>query len=144
MTFKKKDKKKLTSIKMTFFRRTAGCTLFDHKRNEKTLEELKVEPVDEKLRRYKWNWLQHVTRRNNSRMPKIMLSYRPNGWRRFGRLLKRLLCKDETGLLRPNARWIMMVMCCHKPTYIPSSDFSPTFQILYFYLCVAWHSLQCR
>jgi len=53
LTFKKKDKKKLTSIKMTFFRRTAGCTLFDHKRNEKTLEELKVEPVDEKLRRYK-------------------------------------------------------------------------------------------
>ena len=38
---------------MTFFRRTAGYTLFDHKWNEKTLEELKVEPVDEKLRRYK-------------------------------------------------------------------------------------------
>jgi hypothetical protein len=32
--------------------RTAGYTLFDHKRNQ-ILEELKAEPVDEKLRRYK-------------------------------------------------------------------------------------------
>jgi hypothetical protein len=33
-----------------FFRRTAGYTPFDHKRNEGILEEMKVEPVDEKIR----------------------------------------------------------------------------------------------
>ena len=33
-------------------RRTAGYTLFDHKRNEEILEELEVEPVDKKLREY--------------------------------------------------------------------------------------------
>jgi len=56
------------------------------------LEELIVEPVDEKLRRHKSNWLLgHVTRTNNNRMPKIMLKCRPNGRRRLGRLLKRLL-----------------------------------------------------
>jgi hypothetical protein len=52
----KKDKK-WTSIYMKFFRRTAEYTLFDHKRNEEILIELRVEPVDEKLRRYKSNWL---------------------------------------------------------------------------------------
>jgi hypothetical protein len=62
----------------------AGCTLFDHKRNEEGLEELKVEPVDEKQRRYKSNWLQQATGLNN-RMPKAMLNYRPNGRRRLGR-----------------------------------------------------------
>jgi hypothetical protein len=36
---------------MKFFRRTAGYTLFNHKRNKEILEELKLEPVDEKLRR---------------------------------------------------------------------------------------------
>jgi hypothetical protein len=36
---------------MKFFRRTAGYTLFDLKRNNEVLEELKLEPVDEKLRR---------------------------------------------------------------------------------------------
>jgi hypothetical protein len=37
---------------MKFFRRTAGYTLLNHKRNKEILEELKLEPVDEKLRRY--------------------------------------------------------------------------------------------
>jgi hypothetical protein len=46
------------------FRRISGYTTFDHKRNEEILEELKVEPFDEKLRRYKSNWLRHATRTN--------------------------------------------------------------------------------
>jgi hypothetical protein len=57
--------------------RTIRHTLFDHKRNEELLEGLKVQPVDEKLRRYISNWLQHVTRMN-SRMPKIRLNYKSN------------------------------------------------------------------
>jgi hypothetical protein len=40
---------------MKFFRRTAGYTIFDHKRNEEILEELKIETVDEKLISYKSN-----------------------------------------------------------------------------------------
>ena len=50
---RKNDKTKLTTVEMKFFRRTAGYTLYDHKRNLVILEELKVEPVDEKLRRHK-------------------------------------------------------------------------------------------
>jgi hypothetical protein len=38
---------------MKFFRRPLCYTLFDLKRNEEILEALKVEPVDEKLRRCK-------------------------------------------------------------------------------------------
>ena len=34
----------------------------DHKRNDTILEELKIEPVEEKLRRYKSNWLQRTIR----------------------------------------------------------------------------------
>jgi hypothetical protein len=52
--------KRLASIERKFFRRTA---LSDHKRNEETLEQTKVETADEKLQRYKSNWLRHVTRR---------------------------------------------------------------------------------
>jgi hypothetical protein len=40
---------------------------------------------------------------NNNMMPKVMLNYRPNGGKRLGRLLKRLLDEAETGLLRPNS-----------------------------------------
>ena len=66
---------------MEFFRRIAAYDRTDHRRNEEILEELKVEPADEKLRRYKSSWLRHATRMNNSRMPKLMLNYRPNGRR---------------------------------------------------------------
>ena len=69
---------------MTNFRRITGNTIFDNKRNEEILEEMKVEPADEKLKRYKSNLLRHVTRMKSNRMPKIMLNYRPNGRRRLG------------------------------------------------------------
>jgi len=50
----------LTAIVITFFRRTTGYSLFDHKRKEEIWEEMKVEPVYT-LRRYKHNRLRHVT-----------------------------------------------------------------------------------
>jgi len=63
---------------MKFFRRTARNTFCDQKMNEEIFEEVKVEPVDEKLRRYKSNWLRHVIRMKNNRMPKIMWNFIPN------------------------------------------------------------------
>jgi hypothetical protein len=47
--------------KIEFFKRTAVCTHFGHKKKEEVLEEMKVEPFDQKLRRYKSNWLRHLT-----------------------------------------------------------------------------------
>jgi len=38
---------------MKFFRRRAGCTLFEHNRNEEIFEKLEVELVEDKLRRLK-------------------------------------------------------------------------------------------
>jgi len=76
---------------------------FDHTNNEEILEELKVEPIDEKLRIYKSNWLRHVTSMDSSRMTKIVLNCRSNGRKRLGRPLKRLLDEVETGLSRPNS-----------------------------------------
>jgi len=71
--------------------------------NDKVLEEMKVEPADEKLRRNKSNWLRHVTRMDSSRMAKIVLDCRPIGRKRFGRALKRPVDEAETGLSRGNS-----------------------------------------
>jgi len=46
----------LTAVK---FFRTAGYNRFDHKRIEEILEELKEEPLDDKLRRFKSNGLRY-------------------------------------------------------------------------------------
>jgi len=87
-TLTKKDNKWSTSINTAFFRRTDVYTLFRPLRNEEMLEEFKVEPFDKILKRYKSNLLRYVTRKTSSRMSKIMLNYRPNGWGRLGRSLK--------------------------------------------------------
>jgi len=81
-----------------------GGTLFDNKRNKQILEELKVEPDDQKLRRYEYKskWLRNITRMNSSRMPEIVLNCRPIGRRRIGKTLKGLLHEVDTGLSRPN------------------------------------------
>jgi hypothetical protein len=71
-------KKRLTSVEIKFFRRTVWYSLFDDKRNQ-ILVELKVEPAEEKLIRYKSSWLRHVTEMNKKSAPKIMLDCRPNG-----------------------------------------------------------------
>jgi hypothetical protein len=42
-------------------------SLFAHKNNEVVLEDMKVEPVDQKLRTYKSNWLGNVTRINRTK-----------------------------------------------------------------------------
>jgi hypothetical protein len=47
------------------------------------LEELKIEPVDEKLRRYKTNWLQRAIKINR-RMPKNNVHVWTK-WSRLGR-----------------------------------------------------------
>jgi hypothetical protein len=89
-------------MEVKVFRRTAGTHFLTTKSNEEILEDLKAEPAEQKPRRYKSNELRHVTRMNSSRMAKIVLNCRPNGGRRLGRPLKRLLDEGETGLLRPN------------------------------------------
>jgi len=56
------------------------------KRNADILKEMKVEPVDQKRRRYRSNWRRHGARMNSNRMPKIIVNYRPNGRRPVKRL----------------------------------------------------------
>ena len=95
---------------ITFFRRREGYILSDNKRSEEILEELKVEPVEEKLGGGgEINKLTTTSNQNELRMPKVILNYRPNGRRRLGRPLKKLLDEAETGILRSKS-WRMMLM----------------------------------
>ena len=98
-TLRQKDIKRLASIEMTFFR-DSGI----HKRIEEILEELKVKPVDEKVRRRKSNQLQHVTRMNNKRMSKnnadLQTKQTKTTWKTFEQTITH---EAETCLLRPNS-----------------------------------------
>jgi hypothetical protein len=74
---------------MKFMRKTAGLTLWDHKRNEEILKNLKVEPVYKFIQNYRANWKDHIEIINSNRIPNNLLNYRPHGKRSLGRSLKR-------------------------------------------------------
>ena len=61
---------------MKFLIRAAGYICVDQKNNLEIVVEVKAEPVDEKLRRYKSNWPRHVKRMNIKSLTKIMMNYR--------------------------------------------------------------------
>ena len=60
-TFGRLGKKlRLKTTEMKFFRRKSGYILLDLKRNEEILEQLGVESVENKIQKYKSNWLNRV------------------------------------------------------------------------------------
>jgi hypothetical protein len=82
--------------------KSIGVHLFGPQRNEGIFEGLKVEPFDQKLRRYRSSGLRHVTRMNSNWVQKQMLCSRPYGRRRLGRPLESLLDGARTGISGPN------------------------------------------
>jgi hypothetical protein len=88
-TIRKADEERLQAAEMKFMRKTAGFTLWDHKRNERILKNLKVEPIPKFIQNYRGNWMEHIERMDSSRIPNNLLNYRPHGKRSLGRPLKR-------------------------------------------------------
>jgi hypothetical protein len=83
---------------MTFFRKITNYTLYDHKRNQDIIKELKIEAVLEKMNNYKIKWMRHVPRMDRSRLPNAIIKYQPEGKRNPGCPLKTLLdCYIQTG-----------------------------------------------
>jgi hypothetical protein len=52
-------------------RKTAGLSLWDHKRNEeiKKKKKLKVEPILKLIQNYRANWKEYIERMDSSRTP---------------------------------------------------------------------------
>jgi hypothetical protein len=86
---------------MKYLRRTVGHSVLGHRRNETNLEEHHVTFLEGKLCTYRHNWFLHVHRMEGYRVPKQLLKCHPEGRRRPGQPLKRLLgdvnAETETG-----------------------------------------------
>jgi hypothetical protein len=87
-TVRKADEKRLQAAEMNFMRKTAGLTLWDHKRNE-ILKNLKFEPISKFIQNCRANWKNHIERMDYKRIPNNHLNYRPHGKRSLGRPLER-------------------------------------------------------
>jgi hypothetical protein len=68
---RKRDMRKLQAAKMRFLRSVKGCTRLDKIRNEDIRNELGVFSVNDRIRRrYRQDWLEHVERMEEGRVPK--------------------------------------------------------------------------
>jgi Tfp pilus assembly protein PilZ len=89
-TIKAKDKARLISAEMKFMRRTACFIWSDFKQNIEILEELKVNPIQDKISNYKTDWRDHVNQMSRSRLPKLIMQYTPKGRKDRGRPMTKM------------------------------------------------------
>ena len=70
---------------MKLLRPLAGYTLYDHKTNDYIRRELRITGILDKIDEYRRNWLLHLQRMPQNRIPLKSYHYRPQGRRTIGR-----------------------------------------------------------
>ena len=85
----KRDTTRLEAAEMRFLRSVTGYTRLDGIRSEVIRRELEISGAQNVRLKYKQNWINHLERMDNTRLPKHALNYKPRGRRDRGRSRKR-------------------------------------------------------
>jgi len=85
---------RLEAAEMRFLRSVTGYTRLDKIRREVIREELEISGIRTVKLKYKQNWINHLDKMDNTRLPKHALNYKPRGRRDRGRPRKRWQCVD--------------------------------------------------
>jgi hypothetical protein len=68
-----------TPAEKRFLRSVKGYTRLDKMRSEVIRKELKISGIQDVKSKYKQNWINHLERMDNTRLPKHALNYKPRG-----------------------------------------------------------------
>jgi hypothetical protein len=74
---------------MRFLRSVQGYTRLDKIRSEVIRKELEISGIREESTKHKQNWINHLEKMDNTRLPKHALEYQPPGRGDRGRPRKR-------------------------------------------------------
>ena len=85
----KRDVTRLEAAEMRFLWSIKGYTRLDKTRSEVIRKELEISGIQDVRAKYKQNWIKHLERMDNTRLPKHALSYKPRGRRDRRRPRKR-------------------------------------------------------
>ena len=83
------QRRRIEAAEMKLLRPLAGYTLFDHKTNDYICRELRITGILDKIDEYRRNWLSHLQKMPQNRIPLKSYYYRPQGRRTIGRPKKR-------------------------------------------------------
>jgi len=75
----KRDMTDLEAAEMRFLRSVTGYTRLDNIRSEVIRKELEIPGIQDVKLKYKQNWINHLERMDNTRLPKHALNYKPRG-----------------------------------------------------------------
>ena len=84
----------LEAAEMRFLRSVTGFTRLDKIRSEVVRKEPEISGIQDVRLKYKQNWINHLERMDNTRLPKHALNYKPRGRRDHERPRKRWQCAD--------------------------------------------------
>ena len=87
----KREMTDLEAAEISFLRSVTGYTRLDKIRSEVIRRELEISGIQDVRLKYKQNWINHLERRDNTRLPKHALKYQHRG-RERGRRRKRWKC----------------------------------------------------
>jgi hypothetical protein len=84
---------RLEAAEMHFLRSVTGYTRLETIRNEVIRQELEISGIQDVRLKYKQNWINHLERMDNTKLPKYALTYKPRGrrdrrrpWKRWQRI----------------------------------------------------------
>ena len=89
-----RDMTRLEAAEMRFLRSGKGYTRLDRIRSEVIRKELEISGIQDVRSKHKQNWINHLERTDNTRLPRHALNYKPRGRRDRGRPRKRWQCVD--------------------------------------------------
>jgi len=83
------QRRRIEAAEMKLLRPLAGYTLYDHTTNDYKRRELRITGILDKIDEYRRNWLLHLQRMPQNRIPLKSYHYRQQGRRTIGRPKKR-------------------------------------------------------
>jgi hypothetical protein len=83
------QRRRIEAAEMKLLRPLAGYALYDHKINDSIRRELQTDCILDKIDEYRRNWLLHLQRMPQYRIPLKSYHYTPQGKRTIGRPKKR-------------------------------------------------------
>jgi hypothetical protein len=90
----KRDMTDLEAAEVRFLRSVTAYTRLDKIRSKVIRKELEISGIQDVRIKYKQNWINHLERMDNTRLPKHALNYKPRGRRDPRRPRKRWQCVD--------------------------------------------------
>jgi hypothetical protein len=73
----KRDVTRLEATEMRFLRSVTGYTRLDKIRSEVIRKDLEISGIQDVRLKYKQNWINHLERMDNTRLPTHALNYKP-------------------------------------------------------------------